>query len=98
MSPVRTRAGTAGSACRSTCGRETSDSGDRRALRLGQPALPAAPARRRPPRRLSVGQLKACCLPRRPAEVTPAQQVEVDVEDRLPGGLAVVGDDAVAVA
>src|SRR6184192_1486528 len=34
----------------------------RRALRLGQPALPAAPARRRPPCRLSVGRLKACCL------------------------------------
>src|SRR5439155_12525396 len=56
------RAGTAGSACRSTCGRETGDSGDRRALRLGQPALPAAPAHRRPPRRLSVGRLKACCV------------------------------------
>src|SRR6266496_4352811 len=38
------------------------DSGDRRTLRLGQPALPAAPARRRPPRRLAVGRLKACCL------------------------------------
>ena len=38
------------------------DPGDTRALRLGQPALPAAPARRRPPRRLSVGRLKACCL------------------------------------
>src|SRR2546423_12758728 len=25
-------------------------------------ALPAVPARRRPPRRLSVGRLKACCL------------------------------------
>ena len=61
-------AGTAGSACRSTCGRETGDSGDRRALRLGQPALPAAPARRRPPGRFSfVGGLSAVCLaaPRR---------------------------------
>src|SRR5207237_1427096 len=56
------RAGTAGSACRSTCGRERGDSGDRRALRLGQPALPAAPACRRPPRRLSVGRSKAWCL------------------------------------
>ena len=57
------RAGTAGSACRSTCGRETGHSGDRRALRLGQPALPAAPARRRPPGRFSfVGGLSAVCL------------------------------------
>src|SRR5204863_2491395 len=51
--------GAAGSACRSTRGRETGDSGDRRALRLGQPALPAVPARRRPPRRLSVGRLQS---------------------------------------
>src|SRR5205823_547518 len=47
----------------STCGRETGDSGDRRALRLGQPALPAAPARRRPPGRFSfVGGRSAACL------------------------------------
>src|SRR5205814_1600926 len=58
------RAGTAGSACRSTCGRETDDSGDRRALRLGQPALPAAPARGwRPPGPFSfVGGRSAGCL------------------------------------
>ena len=42
------RAGPAGSADRSTSSRETPASGDSRELGLGQPALPAAPARRRP--------------------------------------------------
>ena len=41
------RAGTAGSACF----RVDHDSSDSRAFRLGQPTLPAVPARRRPPRR-----------------------------------------------
>src|SRR2546430_5384819 len=80
MSPVRTRAGTAGSACRSTCGRETGDSGDRRALRLSQPALPAAPARRRPFGRFSfVGGLSAACLADRAGYLVPATVVSLAV-------------------
>src|SRR5207244_5931676 len=55
-------AGRAGSPGRARGGGETGDSSDKRALRLAQPALPAAPARRRPPGRFSfVGGRSAAC-------------------------------------
>src|SRR5256885_12864513 len=101
------RADAAGSACRSTCGRETGDSDDRRALRLGQPALPAAPARRRPPGRFSfVGGLSAACLAlAQPGRVSPSEVprsreagTSQDLERARRARARLAVDDDVAVA